>query len=211
MSWWTHIRGTIEVSVPGRTQAEKQYILDTVLSHLPLVDGSEGPMSVHAIRRDGFNCASSHDEFGNRTNLAKDHYGCYNRRHGWYEVQDSYMILVEGDLRDTELEGVKREFMNWLCRLAKRVWVNSVLVNIRDFADSMTINEFGDKFYNMNEEPSWSGSKTSTGEPSWWEYLMWEPDPESGLPMMHVRKYYNDKYVDDEVERREKWRESARV
>ena len=40
MSWWTHIRGPVEVSVPGRTQAEIDYILQTVLDHLPRVTGS---------------------------------------------------------------------------------------------------------------------------------------------------------------------------
>ena len=41
MSWWTYINGTITVSPMGRTQAEKRYILETVLDHLPLVTGSE--------------------------------------------------------------------------------------------------------------------------------------------------------------------------
>lgn len=41
MSWWTHINDTITASPMGRTQAEKRYILETVLDHLPLVTGSE--------------------------------------------------------------------------------------------------------------------------------------------------------------------------
>ena len=41
MSWWTYVHGTIVVSPMGRTQAEKRYILDTVLEHLPVVSGSE--------------------------------------------------------------------------------------------------------------------------------------------------------------------------
>ena len=39
MSWWTYIHGTIVVSPTGRTQAEKRYVLDTVLDHLPRVTG----------------------------------------------------------------------------------------------------------------------------------------------------------------------------
>ena len=37
MSYWTYVNGTVIVSPMGRTQAEKRYILDTVLSHLPRV------------------------------------------------------------------------------------------------------------------------------------------------------------------------------
>lgn len=31
MSMWTYVRGLIELGVPGRTQAEKDYILQTVV------------------------------------------------------------------------------------------------------------------------------------------------------------------------------------
>lgn len=41
MSMWTYVRGLIELGVPGRTQAEKDYILQTVIDHLPKVTGSE--------------------------------------------------------------------------------------------------------------------------------------------------------------------------
>lgn len=47
MSWWTYINGNIIVHPMGRTQAEKRYILDTVLAHLPLVAGSEGDMNIY--------------------------------------------------------------------------------------------------------------------------------------------------------------------
>mgnify|MGYP007038472573 CR=1 FL=1 len=42
MSCWTEIRGTIKVEPFGRTQEEMEFILKTVLNHLPLVRGSEG-------------------------------------------------------------------------------------------------------------------------------------------------------------------------
>lgn len=50
MSYWTYVNGTVIVSPMGRTQAEKRYILDTVLSHLPRVTGSEGDMNVYVIQ-----------------------------------------------------------------------------------------------------------------------------------------------------------------
>lgn len=62
MSWWSYIHGTIEVFPMGRTQAEKRYILDTVLDHLPRVTGSEGDMDVYVIQKNGYNSSSSCDE-----------------------------------------------------------------------------------------------------------------------------------------------------
>lgn len=38
MSWWTYVHGIVVVKPMGRTQAEKRYILDTVLEHLPILD-----------------------------------------------------------------------------------------------------------------------------------------------------------------------------
>lgn len=45
MSCWTKIRGYVEVEPFGRTQEEKEFILKTVLNHLPLVSGSESRMN----------------------------------------------------------------------------------------------------------------------------------------------------------------------
>ena len=89
MSWWTHIRGMITVSPMGRTQAEKRYILETVLEHLPRVTGSEGDMDVHIVQRSGYNLSSSHDEFGMRTNNLIDIWSgnTRSRRHGHLEGQ----------------------------------------------------------------------------------------------------------------------------
>lgn len=68
MSYWTYVNGTITVSPMGRTQAEKEYILKTVLNHLPLVTGSERDMNVYIIQKNGSNTCSSCDEFGEVTN-----------------------------------------------------------------------------------------------------------------------------------------------
>ena len=53
MSYWTYLTGTITVGVMGRTQAEKRYILDTVLDHLPRVTGSEGDMDIYVTQKNG--------------------------------------------------------------------------------------------------------------------------------------------------------------
>ena len=55
MSSWTYINGVITVFPLGRTQAEKRYILDTVLDHLPKVTGSERDMNTYLIQKSGYN------------------------------------------------------------------------------------------------------------------------------------------------------------
>lgn len=39
-------------------------------------------------------------------------------------------------------------------------------------------------------------------EPNWCEYLMWDRDNHSMLPVEYIYKYYNDKEVDEEMIRR---------
>lgn len=55
MSSWTYVRGSITVDVPGRTQPEIEYILKTVIDHLPLVTGSEENMFVNIMKCNGSN------------------------------------------------------------------------------------------------------------------------------------------------------------
>ena len=59
MSNWSYIQGTITASPIGRTQAQKRYILDTVLAHLPIVSGSERDMNVYVIQKNGHNNSCS--------------------------------------------------------------------------------------------------------------------------------------------------------
>ena len=47
MSNWTYVSGTIKVDVMGRTQEEAEYILKTVIRHLPIVTGSETDMKIY--------------------------------------------------------------------------------------------------------------------------------------------------------------------
>lgn len=90
MSWWTYINGIIKVSPLGRTQAEKTYILQTVLDHLPLVTGSEGDMEVYVNEgKYGRSSSCSRDEFGMATNNLRDRYGYRNQREGWLDCNES--------------------------------------------------------------------------------------------------------------------------
>ena len=202
MSYWTHIRGTINVEPFGRSQPEKRYILDSVLEHLPIVSGSEGCMSTYVVLPNGHNSSCSCDEFGDRTNNLVDMYGEKSRRHGWHRVQSEYIIVVNADLRDRLFHETMAEFTKWLVRLSKRVLVNDICVNIRDDM-SEHIYTFVDSnpFYSMYEEPSWSITNKEN-EPAWWEYLAWEKGKDTMYPMKLIYKYYCDSETDAEMERR---------
>lgn len=206
MSYWTHIMGVIEVSPMGRTQHEKTYILNTVLEHLPQVTGSEGNMHVIVNQHPDSNMYSSHDEFGMRTNNLKDRYGDYSRDRGWMAYTDRYYLLVLGDLRDRQFCQTFTEFQKWLCRLAKRCLVCDMSVCISaDCGKSINlIYGYDNPYHGMFEWSSWGNDDE---EPAWYEYLMWEPDTKSCLPLNHVYKYFKDDDVDAEMERRIKWRE----
>ena len=184
MSYWTHIRGMITVEPLGRTQAEKRYILETVLNHLPVVTGSEEDMGVHIIQRNGESDSSSHDELGYRTNNLTDWYGQKSRKHGWMRTQSQYFLIVEGDLRDAWFQESIRMFSKWLCRLAKRVHVTDIMVTLSGNwsifgTDCRYFIKNAEPYYEMFEYPSWSiGNEDGTSE-NWCEYLMWKDEPDT--------------------------------
>ena len=130
MSYWTHILGVIQVSVIGRTQHEKTYILNTVLDHLPIVSGSERDMNVIVNVSDSANTFCTHDEFDMMTDNLTDRYGNKTRECGWLKFSDTYYLTVYGNLRDRFFKDTFREFQKWLSRLAKRVNVETINVTI---------------------------------------------------------------------------------
>lgn len=201
MSWWSYIHGTIVVSPVGRTQAEKRYVLDTVLDHLPRVMGSERDMSVYVIQKNGYNSSSSCDEFGDVTNNLIDHYGQKSRKRGWLRMQDEYILVVDGSLRDRDFEETFRQFQKWLIRLAKRISVHSVLIKVWDFSKSTLIqdNDYG-YYWGLFEYPSGSPGNR-TGEPAWYEYLLWQPmNNDVSYPRILGYKYFEDAENDKQVE-----------
>lgn len=207
MSHWTYVRGSVVVSPMGRTQPEKRYILDTVLDHLPRVTGSEGDMDVYVIQKSGHDSSCSCDEFGMNTNNLESIYGGKSDR-GWLNVQSRYILVVDGSLRDRTFEETKREFLKWLCRLAKRVTVDKILVTVESQDGEMLIREDMGAFWNMFEIPSWSRCYVRDTEsndyegPNWCEYLMWDKAKNSDMPMELEYKYYADPENDAEFERR---------
>lgn len=201
MSYWTYITGVITVSPMGRTQPEKRYILDTVLDHLPAVTGSEANMKVHVVQKYGHNSSSSCNEFDESLWYRRD-----ADHDGWMRVQDEYLLVLEGSLRDRVYEETFHAFNKWLNRLAKRVSVDDILVRINGYSilsDSYKSYTFCDAepYTKMSEWPSWC-EEESGGEPAWAEYLMWESAKGTRYPMKLEYKYYNNPENDAEYERR---------
>lgn len=212
MSSWTYINGNITADPLGRTQAEKRYILETVLNHLPRVTGSEGDMDVYIVQKNGWNNSSSHDEFGERTNNLIDRYGHKSFNRGSLRTQDEYILVVNAALRDREFDQTYREFMKWLVRLCKRVMCEDILIEIKGYDKSTVIKDrtvqnkaysWKSVFYGLFEDPSWCND---TGEPNWTEFMMFEKAKDSNYPMMLAYKYFDDEENDKEVERRKAWR-----
>lgn len=182
MSNWTYINGTITVSPMGRTQHEKTYILNTVLDHLPRVTGSERDMNIYVNQKNGTNSGCSVDEFGCSTNNLTDDRGDKSRKYGWLRTQDEYILTVDASLRDRRFNDTLKEFNYWLCRLAKRLQIEDILVRVEGYDKSILITN--KKTYNdMFEYPSWSMYGEKENSENWCEYLMWEEprDEENNL------------------------------
>lgn len=210
MSFWTYINGTVTVRPLGRTQEEKEYILKSVLNHLPLVTGSERDMYVYVIQKNGDSSSSSCDEFGEVTNNLVDNYGNRSRKRGWLRTQDEYILVVNGSLRDRIFDQTYKEFQKWLCRLAKRVGVEDVLVEIKGWKQSALIrnphiqkkNVYETVYGQMFEKPTWCYENDEYGEPNWCEFMLYDRAKNSDYPMLLAYKYFADEENDKEVERR---------
>lgn len=190
MSWWTYVKGIVEVRPLGRTQTEKRYILATVLDHLPRVTGSEKNMNTYIVQKAGYDMSDSCSEFEQRTRLG-------NGRRGNFETQGTYYLLVEGSLRDREFQETYRELQKWLCRLAKRVSVEDVMIEVKGWNRKKLIRNDNDRYTKMFETVSWVDKNSI----NWCEYLMWKPYRTYrivGYPEKLVEKYYPEIYKKEE-------------
>ena len=154
MRSWTHILGTVRAIARGRTQAECSYFMETVLSHLPRIEGSEGGMQAYLVRCDGHNSSDSVDELDNHSNLGDPYFGTFN-------TQTEYLITLNGHLRDTYIEETYRELVRWVYRLAKRVAVQSVMVSATDGTHTYQIPEY-DAWWTVYE----------SGNRDWWDWYI---------------------------------------
>ena len=184
MSYWSFVHGTVTVLPFGRTQAEKRYLLDTVLDHLPKVTGSEGDMNIYCIQKNGYSESCSYTEFGEQKPFETLS----------TEMQSEYILVVDGNLRDRKFAQTYREFIKWLVRLSKRLGVEEVLVEIKDHAKYSLIQNRnqgndGKPFSEIFEMVSWVEKEES----NWCEYLLWEQSEESNYPSMLEERYCRKK------------------
>lgn len=163
MSWWTKVTGLVAVQVPGRTDKEKEYVLDSVLRHMPLITGSEGPCHVLYVKAHGYTWSSNCDEFGNYSNLLPNRYGTPSR-HGNLTGQDKYFVVLEGSLRDRMFEQTVRETCRWLCRLSSRLFVSYCNVDV-----------FGELGYSYSfNKVRWLQDNLVEGKNNWTYALTWK-------------------------------------
>lgn len=153
MSSWTYVQGLIELDVPGRTQAEKNYILQTVIDHLPKVTGSEKSMNIYMIQTAGHDSWQNFDEFYNRV---ED-----------FRTQSRYFLVLDGNLRDRYYKDTFKELNKFLNRLGKRLMVDSVYVRLYNYEHSHIFTNKNDCYGKMFEIDN-----------PWYNYLMWEFDDE---------------------------------
>lgn len=153
MSSWTYVQGLIELDVPGRTQAEKNYILQTVIDHLPKVTGSEKSMNIYTIQTAGHDSWQNFDEFYNRV---ED-----------FRTQSRYFLVLDGNLRDRHYKDTFKELNKFLNRLGKRLMVDSVYVRLYNYERSHIFTNKNDCYGKMfeNDDP-------------WYNYLMWKFEDE---------------------------------
>lgn len=155
---WTYVRGLIELDVPGRTQAEKDYILQTVIDHLPKVTGSECNMEIHTVRAYGYDMWSNRDELDN---LALD-----------FKTQSRYFLVLDGRLRDRYYEDTFEELNKFLNRLAKRIYIESMYVNLLGIFPKTSMFTFPKSHMFTNVSNCYS--HMFERENPWYDYLMWE-------------------------------------
>lgn len=153
MSNWTYVQGLIELDVPGRTQAEKKYILQTVIDHLPKVTGSERSMNIYTIQTAGHDSWQNFDEFYNRV---ED-----------FRTQSRYFLVLDGNLRDRHYKDTFKELNKFLNRLGKRLMVDSVYVRLYNYEHSHIFTNKNNCYGNMFDS-----------EDPWYNYLMWEFEDE---------------------------------
>lgn len=203
MSFWTYVRGQIVVSPMGRTQHEKEYILKTVLDHLPLVTGSEDDMRIYTTQIDKCDVSSTHDEFGMMTDKAIGYYGCRNR-HGMFRRSSKYIVNIYGSLRDRYFEDTQKEVVKWLCRLSKRCTVDDIIVKVSGYSNrtgrrKKWIETNANHYREMCEEASWLDEDSV----NWCEYLMWNTAKYSSVPLAHSHKYrWNDEDSEEFIRRK---------
>lgn len=182
MSSWTYIDGYVHVEPVGCSgQRALDFVLGSVVDHLPPVTGSEGDMDVEILRDPGTNSSCNHDEFGQTSNLGRSPLG---GKGDWFDVQTGYKLVLTGWLRDRKFDETLREFCKWMTRLSKRVRVDDMLVRLSGGGRSKLFNGAGGWEGNVDD---WSWI------PENWHLRNWRHRPEQ-LPLHYERRWADLRY-----------------
>lgn len=194
MSIWDYVYGTITVAPIGRSQEEKDYVLKTILNHLPIKDYADGHMNVYMNVKNGYDSSSSHNELGQCCYYQQDRYNGSS-----YQMQEEYLLTVDGAFRYETFDDTYRFFIKWLTRLAKRVSIYNILIQVQGYRHNIekdtytfegkVINDY-EPWFNMVEYPDWGRGKH---EPTWCEFLLWKQYKDTMFPKELLYKY-RDKY-----------------
>ena len=182
MSSWTYIVGNISVRMMEKTDEEAEYILKTVLKHLPKVCGSERDMEVKVVNSDVITGWSSHDEFQ-----------AWTDKSGFDEHQE-FNIIINAYLRDTFFDETHRAFIKWLTRLAKRLPIDDGVVKISD--------GWGDNIAMVNCHPF--ETLYESGEENWANYMRWRYYDNYRYPKELLEKYWPEVFEEENEEEKEK-------
>ena len=178
MSWWTFVNGVVTVHVPGRTQAEIEYILNTILDHLPRVTGSERNMEIHINKVNGCDSSCNCDEFHNYSNLG-------NGKHGGFETQSTYLLTIYGRLRDRMFETTLKEVSKWVHRLGTRLQIDDCYIKVKGYEQSYVFTNENNRLKNLYD---WENETT------WCDYLRWDyPRNENGCLLCGKPDYFQPK------------------
>lgn len=133
MDIWTNIRGTIYCSPAGATPEEQEYILKTVLRHLPKVNPyktrRDNMFETYINRINQPQGFRPWDEFGNDSNLTDYDDYCYKA----FSCDYSFVITLYGMFRSDNQSDVLKRFEKWLCRFSKRILVDYLNIDIWEY------------------------------------------------------------------------------
>lgn len=82
---------------------------------------------------------------------------------GRTQAEKRYVLVVDADLRDRGFYNTFYLFQKWICRLAKRVYIERVLVEMQSLSKEVLIRNTDDCYSKMFEF-----------EDGWYEYLLWD-------------------------------------
>ena len=130
-------------------------------------------MKIHIVQKEGYSGSANFNEFF-ETVYRED-----------FKTQDCYYLILEGQFRDRMYEQTFRELNKFLNRLAKRVYVDDILIRLTGWDKEIIISN-SDPYQDMYEY----SADSNKDEPAWWEYLLWDRDPSGGsYPEKLTHKY----------------------